>query len=225
MNDLNEDIPNRNINLWFRPDNFYQMLSKSSICIVSGGILFQEAMYLGIPSIIIPHYDHQLDFGLKKEYENLSLIDSLQANDIDFYLSNDILVKVDRSSMFNSLEVRSPFLDHKLVENAFEAPLQFKIRENSSKYILKDILADYTFKKFAFRPKMGFAIPIDRWMRDKNFQTRISEIFYESEWSKLGYDKKKLIKKWEKFKKYKSITPQYIWMYTVAGMWLQNIKK
>ena len=163
--------------------------------------------------------------NLFKEYENLSLIDSLQANDIDFYLSNDILVKVDRSSMFNSLEIRSPFLDHKLVENAFEAPLQFKIRKNSSKYILKDILADYTFKKFAFRPKMGFAIPIDRWIKDKKFQTRISEIFYESEWSKLGYDKKKLIEKWEKFKKYKSITPQYIWMYTVAGMWLQSIKK
>ena len=70
---------------------------------------------------------------------------------------------------------------------------------------------------------MGFAIPIDRWIKDKKFQRKISEIFYESD--EKRNDKKKLIEKWEKFKKYKSITPQYIWMYTVAGMWLQNLKQ
>ena len=222
------------------PSNFYDSLSKPFQKMF--GLQAFSHKVQKVSNIL--NYENNSDFYLKlnifdndllnsysknenlfKEYENLPLIDSLQANDIDFYLSNDILVKVDRSSMFSSLEVRSPFLDHKLVETAFEAPLQFKIKENSSKYILKDILSDYTFKKFAFRPKMGFAIPIDRWMRDKKFQRKISEIFYESEWSKLGYDKKKLIKNWEKYKKYKSITPQCIWMYAVAGMWLNGIKK
>ncbi len=219
------------------PSNFYDTLSKPFQKMF--GLQAFSHKVQKVSNIL--NYENNSDFYLKlnifdndllnsyskkanlfNEYENLPLIDSLQANDIDFYLSNDILVKVDRSSMFSSLEVRSPFLDHKLVENAFEAPLQFKIKENSSKYILKDILSDYTSKKFAFRPKMGFAIPIDKWLRDKKFQRKISEIFYESEWSKLGYDKKKLIKKWEKYKKYKSITPQCIWMYAVAGIWLNK---
>ena len=96
--------------------------------------------------------------NLFNEYENLPLIDSLQANDIDF--CQMILVKVDRSSMFSSLEVRSPFLDHKLVENAFEAPLQFKIKENSSKYILKDILSDYTSKNLLLDPRWVLLFPL-----------------------------------------------------------------
>ena len=63
------------------------------------------------------------------KYQSIDLIDSVQRNDIDFYLPNDILVKVDRASMFNSLEVRSPFLSHNVVNKAFELPIEFRIKE------------------------------------------------------------------------------------------------
>ena len=158
------------------------------------------------------------------KYQSIDLIESVQRNDIDYYLPNDILVKVDRASMLNSLEVRSLFLSHKVVNKAFELPIEFKLRNKTTKYILKDILSEFFPKSFVYRPKMGFAIPIERWIRDRKFKSKISEIFYESEWNKLGYDKKKLIEKWENYKRYRSVTPQCIWMYTIAGMWLNSLR-
>ena len=72
----------------------------------------------------------------------------MQKNDIDNYLCNDILTKVDRSSMMNSLEVRSPFLDHLLVEKMMKIPNKFKIKNNKLKIILKDILEKYVPKVY-----------------------------------------------------------------------------
>ena len=69
---------------------------------------------------------------------------------------------------------------------------------------------------------MGFAIPIEKWIKSKKFEKKGTEIFYESDWEKLGFASKDIKKKWELFKKYKSTTPQCIWMYIVAGMWLRN---
>lgn len=160
--------------------------------------------------------------GLFDNYQDIPLIESVQANDIDLYLPNDILVKVDRSSMANSLEVRSPFLDHILVDKAMEAPVACKLKNNQTKFVLKDILQDFTKDNFPYRPKMGFAIPIEKWINDKVFEKKISEIFYESNWPELGYNSSKLTTMWENFKKYKSVTPQCIWLYAVAGMWLEN---
>ena len=157
-------------------------------------------------------------------YNNFPLIDSLQRNDIDFYLPNDILVKVDRSSMANSLEVRSPFLNHNVVNSAFKLSSNLKLYKNTLKYLLKDILSDFISKEIVNRPKMGFAIPIEKWINNKVFTKKVDSIFYESDWKLLGYNKLYLIKKWDNFKKYKSTTPQDIWMYFMAGIWLNKLK-
>ena len=77
-------------------------------------------------------------------------------------------------------------------------------------------------KSFVNRPKMGFAIPIERWINDKRFSKKIEEVFHNSAWEEFGWDKNKIIQKWENFKKFRSYTPQCIWMYTLAGMWLNN---
>ena len=155
-------------------------------------------------------------------YDEMNLVESVQRNDFDFYLPNDILVKVDRSSMKNSLEVRSPFLNHMLVDEAFCMPQKIKLKNNSPKYILKDILSDLMPKNFVNRPKMGFAIPIERWIKNKEFIKRIEEIFNDSNWQSLGWERKEIIDKWDKFKKYNHLTPQCIWTYAVAGIWLNN---
>jgi asparagine synthase (glutamine-hydrolysing) len=163
-----------------------------------------------------------VDESLFNKYQDLPLIESIQRNDIDFYLPNDILVKVDRSSMINSLEVRSPFLNHKVVDHAMTLPREMKIKKNSTKFVLKEILGEYVSKSFVNRPKMGFAIPIERWINDKRFSKKIEEVFHDSAWEEFGWDKNKIIQKWENFKKFRSYTPQCIWMYTLAGMWLNN---
>jgi asparagine synthase (glutamine-hydrolysing) len=81
------------------------------------------------------------------------------------YLPDDILVKTDRAAMATSLETRAPFLNHKLLEYAWQIPQPLKLKKTQSKWILRQILYKYIPKKLVERPKVGFGVPIDSWLR------------------------------------------------------------
>ena len=83
--------------------------------------------------------------------------------DLKYFLPDDLLLKVDRATMFNSIEGREPFLDHRVVEFARKLPGSQKIRDHENKYILKKILYKYHPAALFNRPKQGFSIPIFSW--------------------------------------------------------------
>lgn len=125
-------------------------------------------------------------FFMQKEIKNLlnpdwynefSLNETISANrklnpveqqsffDINYYLKDDLLVKVDRASMKHSLETRVPILDYRIVEFALNLSYDLKVNGNVQKYLLKEVLYDYIPESFFKRPKWGFALPMNKWLQ------------------------------------------------------------
>ena len=108
--------------------------------------------------------------------EDLDPVDAMLAADVEWYLPTDLLVKMDIATMANSLEGRSPFLDHPLAEFVARLPSRFKLRGTTSKYLLKKALAGLVPPENLHRRKQGFAVPIGPWLRGELRETLADHI-------------------------------------------------
>ena len=108
---------------------------------------------------------------------SVGLTDKFMESSLNTRLLNDYLVKVDRSSMNNSLEVRSPFLDHELTEWSFKVPTKNKFTDKQSKYILKRIAQRHVDPMIFNRKKKGFGIPLNKWLR-KELKPLLNDTIY-----------------------------------------------
>lgn len=96
---------------------------------------------------------------------HFDIVDACQFSDINAYLPDDLLVKVDITTMANSLEARSPLLDHTLMEWAATLPPELKLKGSTGKYILRRAIRDLVPPENMERPKMGFGVPVGKWLR------------------------------------------------------------
>lgn len=129
-----------------------------------------------------------------KQANGAGIVDATLLTDIMTYLPNDLLVKVDIATMANSLEARSPFLDHHLIEFAASLPEKFKLRGLTTKYLLKKILHKLLPAENLERRKMGFGVPIGHWFRGK-LQPFLRETILSENALKRGLFKPEAVKR------------------------------
>jgi asparagine synthase (glutamine-hydrolysing) len=129
-----------------------------------------------------------------KEAEADSFIDKTLYADVMMYLPDDLLVKVDVASMANSLEARSPFLDHEFMEFVATIPSDLKLKRRTTKYILKEALRGMLPDEVLFREKMGFGVPLDHWFRNE-LKDMVYDTLLADKAIQRGYFKRESVKK------------------------------
>jgi asparagine synthase (glutamine-hydrolysing) len=153
---------------------------------------------------------------------NLSYSEKMMAFDTVSYLRGDILTKVDRATMYSSLETRAPFLDKRVIEYSWQIPIEHKIDKKIGKKILRNILDKHIPKELTNRPKQGFSIPIDKWLRGELF-----------DWADQLLSKKRLNelqtlhvqpiqKLWTEHNSMKANHGQQLWTILMLQSWLEH---
>lgn len=157
-----------------------------------------------------PYYDKVSD---------LDVVTKMQYIDFNFWLIYDILLKADKMSMANSLEVRVPYLDREVIEHASKLPSKYKIVGNETKYAFRKVAKEELADKVADKKKLGFPVPIREWLKEDDVYQEVKNMFLES-----GYffKPKKIIKLLDDHKAGKRDNSRKIWTIYTFLVWYQE---
>lgn len=154
--------------------------------------------------------------NLKDSVQRMMALDGLT------YLPDDILVKVDRAAMASSLETRAPFLDHSLVAFAWSLPMHMKIRDGQGKWILRRLIDRHVPPALMNRPKMGFGIPLDQWLRGP-LREWAEDLLAEERLAREGYfDPTPIRKAWHRHQSGQASFGYRLWSVLMFQSWLQG---
>ena len=180
--------------------------------------------------------DDQMKSIMKSEFKSLptmfqskemledfkSPLSYMMAIDFQTYMLDDILQKVDRATMTNSLEGREPMLDHRIIEFAAQLPDEYKYQNGIKKRILREITHDYIPKELLDRPKMGFAIPIAKWLKNE-LRDHVEEYLNEDRIEKQGVFNWEFITKLKMdFYKGRKEYDTKLWYFLMFQMWYER---
>lgn len=155
---------------------------------------------------------------IKDDFNDDFLLQAMES-DIFSYLVDDIMVKVDRASMSFSLETRAPFLNHRLLKKAFMIPRNLRCKNNEQKYILRRIISRYLPIDLFDRPKAGFSVPLDSWLRGP-LREWAEELLDPSLIKEQGFFDNRIIEKvWQKHKQGNRRYHYYLWDILMFQSW------
>ena len=150
---------------------------------------------------------------------DLDVVTKMQYIDFNFWLIYDILLKADKMSMANSLEVRVPYLDRKVIEYASKLPSKYKIVGNETKYAFRKVAKEELADKVADKKKLGFPVPIREWLKEDDIYQEVKNIFLESEYF---FKPKKIIKLLDDHRAGKRDNSRKIWTIYTFLVWYQE---
>ncbi len=155
------------------------------------------------------------------EMSSDNFVYSMQQADLLGYLPDDILAKVDRASMAVSLEARVPYLDHRVVEFAMSLPLNTKIRNGQTKWVLRQVLEKYVPQALTGQKKQGFEVPIDVWLRGR-LRDWAENLLTEQKLTDSGLDPKAIRIQWQEHLQRRANRQHSIWGVLMFQTWRER---
>jgi asparagine synthase (glutamine-hydrolysing) len=175
-----------------------------------------------LDSILIAQHIYENETLLDLDLiNNLSVPEFLMLKETVSYLSDDLLTKVDRASMSVSLETRAPFLNEDIFNFAWSLPLHFKLRKNQGKWCLRQLLQKYLPEDLVNKPKKGFSVPIDSWIRNE-----LKDWCYSLIKQNVSKDEflnaSQVFKIWDEHQKYQKNHGKVLWSVVVYLAWKEK---
>jgi asparagine synthase (glutamine-hydrolysing) len=175
-------------------------------------------------SVVIDGKEPDTLFSAGRQGGALDPVQQLMLCDLQTYLPDDVLVKVDRAAMGVSLETRAPFLDHELVEFAWRLPQSMKLAQGVNKWALRQVLYRHVPQSLVDRPKMGFGVPVGDWLRGP-LRDWADALLDPSRLKREGFLRSQPIaRKWEEHLSGKRDWQYQLWDVLMFQSWLENQK-